>query len=248
MTFRDWQKQAMHLGTEKGRDALRTLREWPQDEWPMPEPGKNPRKVAIVGKGSYDCLAPWGAPGWELWGLNDAAVGAGWAPIKAHTRWFQLHNPAYMAKHYPKGNVELDYSWPEPNGVRLYMDRHYKRYPDSEPFPKEDVEALSQFGRYHASSFDWMVGLAIAEEFDTIALHGCEFGMFPYTYGEPISGRPCLEFWVGLAAGRGIEIEVGPQNTGELFQIVHHASMRSTLQYGFDNEPALDLEGWRDVR
>ncbi len=97
-----------------------------------------------------------------------------------------------------------------------------------------------------------MVGLAILEGFDYIELHGVEFGAFPYTLGEPVSGRPCLEAWLGFAAGRGVKVHVGWQYTGELFLTVHHASYRSTLQYGFEHEPILDLSAgdpaWRDMR
>jgi hypothetical protein len=254
VTFRDWQRQALaEIGTDLGREALDILREWPQDKWPEAVPGEAPKKVAIIGKGHYDCLAPWGEPGWELWGLNMEPGKAGWPPVRAHTRWFQLHPPRYLRTHYPKGIDDLAHDWSEERGVPLYMDRHYEEYPDSVAYPKAEVEALwPYYGRYHTSSFDWMVALAILEGFERIELHGCEFGAYPYTLGEPISGRACLEAWLGFAAGRGTDIHVGPQHTGELFMTVHHACYRSTLQYGFEHEPALDMgkadPAWRDVR
>lgn len=219
-------------------------------EWPVANPGPNPRRVAIVGKGIFDCVAPWGQEGFEIWGLNEAPQRAGYPSIEAHTRWFQLHNPEYLAKHYPRGLADLDVLWRQERGLSLYMDRRYDQYPDSVAFPKEEVEALSQFGWYHTSSMDWMVALAILEGFDEIGIFGIELGSAPYTAGEPISGRACLEYWIGVANGRGIDVTIGPQRTGELMMTVHHAVYRSRLQYGFQTEPGFDLKslGWSDMR
>ena len=71
--------------------------------------------------------------------------------------------------------------------------------------------------------------------------------------GEPLSGRACLEYWIGVAQGRGIE--VGVYTNGDLFLNVHLALHRSTMRYGIEGEPALDLSlnrtekgYWADVR
>jgi hypothetical protein len=199
-------------------------------------------------------MAPWGEPGWEFWGLNDAPSDDGWPPVEAHTRWFQLHNPAYLAKHYPRGIDELAAEWSRERGVVLYMDRHYPEYPESVAYPKADVEAMlyRRWGEYHTSSFDWMIALAILEGFERIDLYGVEFGAFPYTVGEPVSGRACLEFWTGVALGRGTQLHVAPQQSGDLFMTTHILRYRSHLQYGFEREPGLDMaadeSGWNDVR
>lgn len=222
------------------------------DEYPLPSKVEPATKVAIVGFGVTRNTAPFGEPGWELWGLNDPPLRTGWHPREACNRWFQLHPPAYLRKHYPKGIRDLAREWSEPRGVRLYMDRHYPEYPDSEPFPKEAVEALTSHGRYHASSFDWMIALAILEGFTEIALHGVDFFTFPVMNGEPISARACLEYWIGVAEGRGIRVRNAGAD-GHVLRVVHLAAMTSDLQYGFEREPALDLsldseDAWEDVR
>jgi hypothetical protein len=213
----------------------------------LPNPGASPRNVAIVGKGSdYDGV-PWGQEGWEIWGLND--WWAGQPDIELHTRWFQLHPPHYLKKFYPRGIRDLRELWGKKRSVRLYMDRHYARYPDSEPYPKADVESLTPHGRYHASSFDWMVALAIREGFQHIALHNVHFFTAATLNGEPLSGRPCLEYWCGVAEGRGIRVTLHNDREEELFRIVHLAHRVSDFQYGFGPEPALQLgNGWRDLR
>lgn len=220
---------------------------WDREEWPDPNPGDDPECVAIVGKAGNGDIVPWGEKGWEIWGLNERTVGP---RIGAHTRWFQLHPPAYLGKHHPPGLEDLATNWGRKRGVTLYMDAHYSEYPDSVAYPRKAVEAMTPHGGYHASSFDWMLALAILEGFKTIRLYNCVFTTFPYLNKEPISARPCLEYWAGVAEGRGAEVRV--IDSGDTFKIVHLAKMASDLQYGFEREPGHDLRyantGWVDLR
>ena len=232
-------------------DKARERRWWSGSDWPRPNPTDVPRKVAIVGFGTTGILAPFGEEGWELWSLNDPQVRTGVPPREAFTRWFQLHPPRYLKKHYKRGMEDLFYHWGEKTGIRLYMDRHYDEYPDSEPYPKEQIDRMVPHGWFHASSFDWMLALAIHEGFEEIALYGCNFYLFPIMNREPMSGLPCLSYWCGVAEGRGIKVTV--HDGGHLFKILHFAAYESGLQYGWDHEPALDLgtdtdRKWRDVR
>ena len=224
---------------------------WEGKDWPKPRPGDKPTKVAIVGFAPSRLVAPFGEEGWELWGLNDPIDYPGIPARHSFTRWFQIHPPRYLAKHYPKGLDDLRTHWSDRTGIRLYMDQHYPEYPDSEPYPREAVEKLSGHGWYHASSFDWMVALAIYEGFEQIGVFGCDFRAYPVMNGEPLSALPCLSYWCGVAEGRGISLDVW--GGGHLFRILHLAAYESGLQYGWDREPALDLgtdedPKWRDVR
>lgn len=233
-------------------EARDTLCHWPADAWPRPRPGTRPHSVAIVGKASGRYLAPWGEEGWELWGLNESPAGdSGVPPVVVHTRWFQLHPPHYLRVHFPPGIEQLERDWSEPIGVRMYMDRHYDEYPDSEPYPRDEVEALTPHGAYHCSSFDWMLALALLEGFERIRLCGVALHTPPVLDTEPLSARPALEYWAGVAEGRGAVVEcVG--FAGHLFKTVHLARYVSDLAYGFEREPALDLslkdDAWEDYR
>lgn len=225
------------------------LTEWLHDTQTLrPNPTDTPHTVAILGKGADHDKVTFGLEGWEYWGLNEWSYNDG--PLVQYTRWFQLHPPHYLRVHYPRGIEDLARHWTYDRGVRLYMDRYYKQYPDSEAYPKADVEALTDTGWYHASSFDWMLALAILEGFPHIKLYGCGQVTFPGLSTEPISARACLEYWIGVAEGRGIDVSV--IDPGDVLKIVHLAKMVSQKQYGFDNEPALDLgkqgAGWVDVR
>lgn len=249
--FREIQLEVIDaLGSDEPWDegvktALWELFNWPLWRWPRPEPGEEPRSVAIVGKAWESVLAPWGVEGWELWGLNHSE---GYMPIEAFTRWFQLHPPRYLGRYARDSLQDLQEAWTRPRGVRLYMERAYEKYPDSEPYPKEEVETLVHHGRYHTSSFDWMMALAVLEGFEEISLFACEFYTPPPYNGEPISSRAALEYWSGVAEGRGAKVEVVSYGS-DLFKTIHMARLRSTIQYGFGPEPALALGGgWKDLR
>lgn len=224
---------------------------WEGDDWPRPNPGLNPKKLAIVGYAPSKLIVPFGEEGWEFWGLNDPTEGPGQPSRHSFTRWFQIHPPRYLVKHYPKGLMDLADAWGKSRDIRLYMDRHYPEYPDSEPYPKDEVEALTNFGWYHASSFDWMVALGILEGFEVIELYGASFYTFPVFNTEPITALACLQYWLGVAEGRGIKVNVF--GGGHLFTIQHLAVYNSKLKYGWDREPGLDLNTdvdarWKDVR
>lgn len=237
-------EDALKLAAE---DAYATLYYWPQNKWPRPKPGSAPKRVAIVGKGPSHHGAPWGQKGWELWGLNECTPWPGYAPIEAHTRWFQLHPPRYLKKHHPDGILDLKQHWTKDRGIPCYMDRHYVRYPNSTRYPKQEVEALTPHGRYHTISFDWMVALAILEGFEEIALHACNLYTGPVMNGESLSGRASVEYWSGVAEGRGARVTT--HGNTDLFRTVHMARRVSDLQYGWDREPGHDLgDGWRDMR
>lgn len=233
-----------------------------EDEWPeAPKHTSQPSHCVIVGKGPLAVYAPFFDPearkDAEFWGLNDSEWRRGFAPVRSYNRWFQLHNPEYMSIHYPPGVEELGSTWSKDHGdMILYMDRHYPEYPNSVPLPVEDMEEAwpNYMTHYHASSFDWMVATAIYQGFSKISMFGCDFHTFPSMLdGEPLSGRACLEYWIGVAQGRGIE--VGVYTNGDLFLNVHLALHRSTMRYGIEGEPALDLSlnrtekgYWADVR
>jgi len=207
--------------------------------------------VVIVGKAGGHNVAPWLEPGWEFWGLNEQFSGTfGSPPLLLYDRWFQLHPPAYLERHYRRGLDDLNLLWSRKWGIPCYLDRVYPGIPDSVAFPKAEVEALTPLGWYHASSMDWMLAFAIHEGFKKIILAGISVSTYPVTDREPLSARAALEYWAGVAHGRGIELEVlGPK--GHLFEILHMAVHRSKLQYGFAPEPGHDLAAetnWEDHR
>ena len=214
-------------------------------------------KVAIVGHGiiaermganGLERLVPepFNDPDCDVWGMNALYVDyptedevAGGFVFGA---WFQLHTPRYMEKHWARGWVEHQLWLERKHPFPVYMQKRYRRFPSSVRFPKEKVETLTPFGWYHASTFDWMFSFAIAEGYERIELWGVNLGR-----GEPLSGRACMEYWIGVAHGKGIEVYI--EQPTDLVTIEHMARLTSQLQYAYDEEPALELgHGWKDVR
>ena len=181
-----------------------------------------PLKVCVVGFHSAHWRGvPWRDKTWERWGFNGLYRVL---PVRYFTRWFELH---------AKGKSLGQRGWREPERdlreisarMPLYLTVRERGVPLGRPYPLAAVEALTPHGRYHAGSFDYMVALAILEGATDIMVAGLDFG----AGGEPLSARPCLEYWLGVAEGRGVRITTV---SGDLFRIFR--LLRTGEQYGFD--------------
>ena len=181
------------------------------------------KKLAIIGFSTATSRPnPWPDAETEVWGFNE--LYRVYDPtLYRFTRWFELHIRSYFANpewhaHALFLNRLLDL------GVTVYLPKRDAAVIRSKFYPRAKVAALSPHGEYHAGSFDWMVALAIAEGFTEITLYGVDFA----GGGEPISARACLEYWLGVAEGRGIVTRVVG---GDVFRIFHLT--RSDTPYGF---------------
>lgn len=216
--------------------------------WPVPS-DEGADSVAIVAFGDGWQNAPYGMPGWEIWGFNDVPRRP---PLHCFSRWFQLHSPAYCERFYPSGLRVLREQWGERRGVPLYMDRAYAEYPDSRPFPKAELDQMGPHGGYHASSLDWLLAYAAWCGFQRIAFFGLHLYGAPLLNGEPLSGRACFEYWAGYAEARGAVVEVEQDRVPvHLFKTVHAAIRIGDEPYGFGREPGLELKEdgeWIDLR
>ena len=78
-----------------------------------------------------------------------------------------------------------------------------------EEYPLEEI--IKEFNiEYFTDSIAYMTAFAIYKGYKKIIFRGCD-----YSWGDEIhSGkRDCVEFWIGVARGRGIEIDVGKGST-----------------------------------
>ena len=189
---------------------------------PLQAKANGQTKVCLVGfVPTYWRTVPWKDESWERWGCNGLYR---LAPVSRFTRWFELH---------AKGKDLGQRGWREPQDellaiserMPLYLTRKEREIPKGVPYPLKDVEKLTPWGAYHAGSFDYMLALAILLGFKEIRLTGVDF----QSGGEPLSARPCLEYWLGVAMGRGITVTVEAGDVGRIFRLV-----RSDEQYGFD--------------
>ena len=138
----------------------------------------------------------------EVWGFNH--LFDLWS-VGRFDRWFELHDLGYLKK--------VEGMWADHlmklRGIRmpLYMQKKHKDIPASRVFPREAIEKLTPQGWYHMSSVDWMLAFAILEGFKTVHIYGVSFGV-DEAGQEPLTARACLEYWIGVAQGRGMAVNV----------------------------------------
>lgn len=170
-------------------------------------------KVAIVG------LSPSTRhliPDWEIWALPWDRE---YAPRAS--RLFEMHPRSLLEK--PESLRAPDYfktlaEFPQP----IYTQEHWDDVPASIAFPLDDVRqtVFKGFPRarwstqvdWYNSSPAYMLALAIHEGAETIGL----FGIDVRDDSEFAYESPCLEYLIGLAVGKGIEVVIpeGPTALG----------------------------------
>lgn len=161
-------------------------------------------KVAVVGLSpSTRHLVP---SDFDIWALPWDAEYASRAD-----RLFEMHDRALLEK--PESLRSKDYFERLSELPQLiYMQRHWPDIPSSVPFPIAELKetVFSGFPRarwddqedWYNSSPAYMIALAIHEEAETIGVYGVDVlddSEFSYE-------SPCLEYLIGLAVGRGIEV------------------------------------------
>lgn len=105
----------------------------------------------------------------------------------------------------PEGNIAPMLEWMRSTSTPIVTSRKREGYPSLVEFPLEAV--VNDLGiAYFNSTAAYAVALAIHERFDVIRLFGCDF-TYPNAHHAE-RGRGCVEFWLGVAHGRGIKLSV----------------------------------------
>jgi len=171
-------------------------------------------KVAIMGfaTSSRD-LAPFDDPEYEIWTLNQL-----YRHVPRSTRHFDIHC------NWEEGNVDgTDHrGWIRDSPVPVYMMKTHDEFPNAVRYPIERVIKDSGIDNF-TSTIAFEVGLAMAEGFKEIAL----FGVDLIVGTEYSVQKACLEFWLGMAHARGIEVRI----PGEC------ALLKQSYRYGYEKEP-----------
>lgn len=131
----------------------------------------------------------------ELWGLN-----IGHVFLKRWDRWFQVHPFVWQGKPmYGRDAEHLRFL--QSCTVPLYMNEPTDNMPMARPYPYEEVyKAIGR--RYLTSTGAHAIALAIAEGVDELKVYGINVA----TDLEYVEQRPCIEYLLGLAEGRGIKV------------------------------------------
>lgn len=210
--------------------------------------GPTPRKkIAVCGFASSSRhLIPVNDPTWELWGMNQL-----YRHIPRADRWFDIHWN-WDSEVVPGTDYR---GWLTTCGIPLYMMQHIADLPTSMTFPLQRLTGMA--GDYFTSTVAFMTALAIDQidqhvmaqlrmEAETspmrflmpldllvrqTELYGQHtiglFGIDLVVEEEYFHQKPCAEFWVGVAVGRGIEVFIPPQS----------ALCKQTYRYGYEPEP-----------
>lgn len=181
---------------------------------------KPPRPAHIVVVGFADGhrdMAPWDDKTAEFWGLNRLHTVL---PGRPWTHWFEVHD----LSSYDKDKVHLDFLHSFQGPVFIRPDDMGKYdIPNAVPYPKEQM--LSRFPSYFTNSISWMLALAITRNPRKISVFGVDMAQDHVLQAEYAEQRPSCEFFLGFAAGAGIQM-VLPKGTDLL---------RSSHLYGFEN-------------
>lgn len=184
-----------------------------------PVGGQRVRKVAIVGFTHSRNEAPYGDPEWELWGINNLHK---IVDASKFQRWYDLHDAESI-----KSDNEHD-AWLRTANIPVYTWDPRPEWPSAVAFPKAEITGM--FGRYFTNSVSWMLAHAIAERVTHISVFGIDMA----TGGEYASQRPSCEYFIGLAIGLGIEVQIPDTSdllkSAELYGEEGGGALRKKLQ------------------
>lgn len=182
-----------------------------------------PRKIAIIGKApSSVALAPYGDPSWDVWILNTLGHAN---EVPRWDRQFELHDlELTKAKEY--GDY---YQWLANQTRPVYLrDEPPKDFKAGVRFPLGLIQNHLSYlaGRsYLTNTVSLMVALAIYEHengqpISDIGLWGVDMaqhalrgaGHVGWFTSEYARQRPSVEYWIGVAEGKGIRVHIPPQS------------------------------------
>ena len=126
---------------------------------------------------------------WEVWGLNDMY-------IKRYDAWFEMHSMRNIRNR--RGNLE-HYQWLQECEKPIWMLKKHKSIPNSIEYPIEEM--LDKYGPIFTNSFDYMLAMAIEQEFKKIWIFGVAFA----TIREYMRERQSYCYMLGVCKGLGIK-------------------------------------------
>lgn len=183
----------------------------------MPVSINQPEHVVILGLGpsleSYvDLVKRMGSRSAfadEVWGLN--AVG----DVILCDRIFHMDDVRVQearAELRPKSNIANMLGWMRTYPGPIYTSQIPNRsaYRGLVEYPLEEVISKTGFA-YFNGTCAYAVAFAIYLGVKKISLFGCDF-TYPNAHHAE-KGRACVEFWLGIASAKGIEIGLAPNTT-----------------------------------
>lgn len=195
-----------------------------------------PKHVAIIGMGPsaeqfMDYVKRLGGRSaycdevWTINGLGDVLA----SDMVFHMDDVRIQEIRATAK--PDSNIASMLKWMRKHQGPIMTSRAHPDYPGLVEFPLAEVLTKYPMGYFNGTAA-YAVAYALFIGVKKISLWGCDF-----TYAnahDAEKGRACVEFWLGMAAARGVELSM-PRTTS-LMDAMNPAAERF---YGYDT---LNLE------
>ena len=187
---------------------------------PVPRPPvRQIRKVAILGGAHTLRFAPFEDWSWELWSHASCRDKCKRAPDVL----FDLHPPELWKVPGRKNWDPGYYKWLQKTHIPIYMQDRYPEVPASIRYPFETM--ITEFPRgYMTNQSAYMVALALMQGATHLAIYGCHY----QAKSEYWAQRGSMEYWLGVAEGRGVTVLIPPQC--DLLN-------RPALLYGYQSHP-----------
>lgn len=197
----------------------------------LKEARKGKKTIAIVGFApTTRDIAPYDDPDVEIWGLNEAYK---YDFMKRWDRWFQIHQ-AWSYRRPENRNDPDHWKWlQEDHDFPIYMQDVDPDVPASVKLPLQEIidTFLPNVTRgdgsgieYFTSSYAYLAGMAALlnkDDLENLRLETYGFEMSTMTEYHYQKGS--TEFWMGLLAGKGVDIWV-PE----------HCKLLHGLKYGYE--------------
>lgn len=182
----------------------------------LPDVSAPPESVAIVAmgasKGTYTALLSNNGGNrhrlWdEVWAIN--AMGG----VIQHDKLIHMDDiriQEIRAEAAPESFVAAMLEWMKTTDKPIITCKRYEEYPMTQEYPLKEV--LDEIGTpYLNTTVAYAVALAITKGVKRIGLYGADFS-YPNLHKRE-KGRACVEFLLGIAASRGIHVELAQDTT-----------------------------------
>lgn len=126
----------------------------------------------------------------------------------------------------PDSNIAAMLKWLKTHPGPIITSRKHPDYPGLVEFPLEDAVNDCPNG-YFNSTAAYAVAYAVHKRVEKISLWGCDF-TYPNAH-DAEKGRACVEFWLGIAAERGIKLVVPKSTT-----LLDAMNTQAERFYGYD--------------
>jgi SAM-dependent methyltransferase len=143
----------------------------------------------------------------EVWGINSLG------DVIQCDKIFHMDDVRVQelrAKAAPDSNIDFMLRWLKRHPGPIFTSRSHPDYPGLVEFPLEEVLNNLGYG-YFNSTAAYAVAYAIHYGATKISLFGCDFSYANSHIAE--KGRGCLEFWLGVAAARGIKLAIAERSS-----------------------------------